>query len=358
MISIKPEIEDIINNKFMKKIQPRSVVYDVNPPSIYNTVNEPDNETIDLENNSTYKYLNNNILHKIINITDDMEFNYVLYSIVDNSKKPYVKFLMNNTDNIMKFPNEKGIIENIDSESSSDSETDDILPFVEEDDNELLDMSSSNDEYDDEIYLPEQCSQYIKNNFGIDNEISENFYKGYVNMEDKIYIFIDTSIIHMNLSDENQYSWVIIDEIIHKKSVNNIPICKIIMKMFHNNPEIKNIYDENNDIIESPICVYICQYEDNKYTNIEVTEQLSTSLVSNKVSHDVFGNITMFSTIPILNGDNYKRYSLFTSTANYILHTNFAKSEVGYIKDKSCIRFFNNNMEYWAVKDTNLFSHI
>lgn len=31
MISIKPEIEDIINDKFMKKIQPRTVVYDVKP---------------------------------------------------------------------------------------------------------------------------------------------------------------------------------------------------------------------------------------------------------------------------------------------------------------------------------------
>ena len=361
MISIKPEIEDIINNKFMKKIQPRAVVYDVNPPSIYNTVNESDTETIKLENNSTYNYLNNNNLHKIINITDDMEFNYVLYSIVENSEKPYVKFLMNNTDNIMKFPNEKGNTENIDSDSSSDSDsdTDDIIPFIEEeDDEELLDISSNDDDYDDENYLPEQCSQYIEKHFGITDETSEDFYKGYVNIEDKIYIFIDTSIIHMNLSDEYQYSWVIIDEIIHKKSSNNIPICNIVTNMFSNNSDIQNIYDENNDIIESPICVYICQSEDSKYTNVEVTEQLSTSLVSNKVTHDVLGNITMFSTTPFFNKNNYNRYGLFTSSANYILHTNFTRYEVEYIKDKSCVRFPYNDVECWAVKDSSMFSYI
>jgi len=361
MISIKPEIEDIINDKFMKKIQPGTVVYDVKPPSIYNTINEPDNEIINMENNIAYKYLSNDTLHKVINITEDMEFNYVLYSIVDDSDKPYVKFLMNNENNIMKFPNEKGILENIDSDSSSDSETDDIIPFIEDDeddDEELLDMSSNSDEYDDELYLPEQCSQYIKNNFGITYEKSEDYYKGYVNMEGKLYIFIDTTIIHMDFPNENQYSWVITDEIIHKKSSNNIPICKIITSMFSNNSDIKNIYTENNAIVEPPICVYICQYEDDKYINIETIDTLSNSLVSNKVSHDIFGNITMFSTNSISNGYNYKRYSLFTSTANYILHANFTKSEVGYIKDKSCIRFFYNNMEYWAVKDTNLFSHI
>ena len=363
MISIKPEIEDIINDKFMRKIQPGTAIYDVNPPSMYGTINEPEKKVVETGNdNIIYKYLSNDTLNKVININDDTEFNYILYNIVDDSDKPYVKFLMNNDNNIMKFPNEKGNVENIDNDSSSDSDTDDITPFIdedeEEDEDELFDMSSNEDEYYDETSIPEQCSQYLKNNFGITYESSEDLYKGHINVEDKIYIFIDTSIIHMDFPDENQYSWVIIDEILHKKSSNNTPICKIITQMFTNNSDIQKIYDENNDIIESPICVYICQYDDEKYTNIETIERLSNSLVSNKVSHDVFGNITMFSTIPILNGDNYKRYGLFTSNANYILHTNFTRSEVEYIKDKSCIRFAYNNVECWAVKDSSMFSYI
>jgi len=367
MISIKPEIENIINDKFMKKIQTTSTIYDVTPPSIYNNVTErklsitsPDMEPIG------YKYLNDDPLNKIIDIGPDTEFHYILYDIIDDSDKPYVKFLMNNNNNIIKFPNENAIIENNDndsssSSSSSDSETDDIIPFIEddeEDENDLFNISSDNDEYDEETVLPEQCSQYLKNNFGITYDNSIEYYKGYVNVDGKVYVFIDTSVIDIEIPENEEYSWVIIDEIINKKSSNNIPICNIVIDIFSTNSDIKNIYNENNDIIEYPICVYICDKSDDNYNNIESTGSLDTSLISDKIAHPIFGNITMFSTNHILNDNIYERYGLFTSDANYILHTNFTKSEVEYITDKSCIRFSYNSIECWSVKDNSLFSHI
>ena len=365
MISIKPEIENIINDKFMKKIQTTSTIYDVTPPSIYNNVTErklsitsPDMEPIG------YKYLNDDPLNKIIDIGPDTEFHYILYDIIDDSDKPYVKFLMNNNNNIIKFPNENAIIENNDndsSSSSSDSETDDIIPFIEDDEddeNDLFNISSDNDEYDEETVLPEQCSQYLKNNFGITYDNSIEYYKGYVNVDGKVYVFIDTSVIDIEIPENEEYSWVIIDEIINKKSSNNIPICNIVIDIFSTNSDIKNIYNENNDIIEYPICVYICDKSDDNYNNIESTGSLDTSLISDKIAHPIFGNITMFSTNHILNDNIYERYGLFTSDANYILHTNFTKSEVEYITDKSCIRFSYNSIECWSVKDNSLFSHI
>lgn len=365
MISIKPEIENIINDKFMKKIQTTSMIYDVTPPSIYNNVTErklsitsPDMEPIG------YKYLNDDPLNKIIDIGPDTEFHYILYDIIDDSDKPYVKFLMNNNNNIIKFPNENAIIENNDndsSSSSSDSETDDIIPFIEddeEDENDLFNISSDNDEYDEETVLPEQCSQYLKNNFGITYDNSIEYYKGYVNVDGKVYVFIDTSVIDIEIPENEEYSWVIIDEIINKKSSNNIPICNIVIDIFSTNSDIKNIYNENNDIIEYPICVYICDKSDDNYNNIESTGSLDTSLISDKIAHPIFGNITMFSTNHILNDNIYERYGLFTSDANYILHTNFTKSEVEYITDKSCIKFSYNSIECWSVKDNSLFSHI
>ena len=365
MISIKPEIENIINDKFMKKIQTTSTIYDVTPPSIYNNVTErklsitsPDMEPIG------YKYLNDDPLNKIIDIGPDTEFHYILYDIIDDSDKPYVKFLMNNNNNIIKFPNENAIIENNDndsSSSSSDSETDDIIPFIEddeEDENDLFNISSDNDEYDEETVLPEQCSQYLKNNFGITYDNSIEYYKGYVNVDGKVYVFIDTSVIDIEIPENEEYSWVIIDEIINKKSSNNIPICNIVIDIFSTNSDIKNIYNENNDIIEYPICVYICDKSDDNYNNIESTGSLDTSLISDKIAHPIFGNITMFSTNHILNDNIYERYGLFTSDANYILHTNFTKSEVEYITDKSCVRFSYNSIECWSVKDNSLFSHI
>ena len=361
MISIKPEIENIINNKFMKQIQPTTTIYDVNPPSIYNNIDEGKTKDISIDMEQVgYKYLNDDPLNKIIEVGIDTELNYVLYNIIDDSDKPYVKFLMNNNNNIMKFPNENSIIENNDSDSSSsDSETDDIIPFIEDDEeDDLFNISSDNEEYDEETFIPEQCSQYLKNNFGITYDNSIEYYKGYVNEGSKVYIFIDTSVIDIEIPENKEYSWVIVDEIINKKSSNNIPICNIVIDIFSNNSDIKNIYTENNDIIEYPICVYICDKSDDNYNNIETTGSLHTSLISDKISHPIFGNITMFSTNHILNDNIYERYGLFTSDANYILHTNFTKSEVEYITDKSCIRFSYNNIECWSVKDNNLFSHI
>jgi len=345
----------------MKQIQPTTTIYDVNPPSIYNNIDEGKTKDISIDMEQVgYKYLNDDPLNKIIEVEIDTELNYVLYNIIDDSDKPYVKFLMNNNNNIMKFPNENSIIENNDSDSSSsDSETDDIIPFIEDDEeDDLFNISSDNEEYDEETFIPEQCSQYLKNNFGITYDNSIEYYKGYVNEGSKVYIFIDTSVIDIEIPENKEYSWVIVDEIINKKSSNNIPICNIVIDIFSNNPDIKNIYTENNDIIEYPICVYICDKSDDNYNNIETTGSLHTSLISDKISHPIFGNITMFSTDHILNDNMYERYGLFTNDANYILHTNFTKSEVEYITDKSCIRFSYNNIECWSVKDNNLFSHI
>ena len=94
------------------------------------------------------------------------------------------------------------------------------------------------------------------------------------------------------------------------------------------------------------------------YTNIETTDRLNTSLLPDKITHPVFGTITMFSTKSFLNDNGYDRYSLFTTQANYILHTNFTKSEVDTMNTNSIIRFPHNDVECWAVKDISLFSPI
>ena len=264
MISTKPEIENIINNKFMKRIQ-TTTVYDIDKPDIYENTKE-NVENIVLDDSispSPYGYLNDEQLDKVVDITPETQFNYVLYTIIDDSVTPYVKFLMTNTNNIMKFSHENAIIENMsDVESSSDSETDDIIPFLDDDEEEgeddLLDMSSNITEYDEDTSLPLQCSQYLKNNFGIGNDNSNEYYRGYVKVEDKVYVFIDVSIIDMEIPENEDFSWVIIDEIVNKKHANNIPICKIVVSMFlKQSIHKKHIYREQCNNRIPPMCVYM-----------------------------------------------------------------------------------------------------
>ena len=359
MISTQHEIETLINEKFMQKIQPTTITYEIQKPDIYD--NNTDEYVIDeirpVQN--VYNYLHDETLHKVIDPTPDTEYHYVLYNVMDVTTKPFVKFLMYNLNNMMKFPNEKANIENNDI-SDTESETSDILPYDDIDNDETideLDIYSNNTENMDDNYINEQCSRYIEKKFGIDYVKSNDNYKGHVKVDDKFYIFIDVSAIELIFPENEVFSWVIIDEIINKKMSNNVPICNIVINMFSINKPIKNIYDENNDIIEYPICVYLCKKEsEENYISVESKPSTNMSLVSDKLEHPIFGNTTLFST-ERLNIDDKKleRYCLFTADSIYVLHSNFTKYEIGLINNKSCIRFLQKTKEYWSVKNSILY---
>lgn len=364
MISTQHEIETLINEKFMKKKLPTTITYEIQKPDVYDNDIDTDKYAVDDKDSiqNVYNYLHDETLHKVIEPTLNTEYHYVLYNLVDITPKPFVKFLMHNSNNIMKFPNEKVNIENNDN-SDTESETSDILPYDDIENNESLDeldTYSNNTEIMEDNYINEQCSQYLEKNFGIDHVKSNDNYKGFVKVEDRLYIFIDVSAIELNFLENDAFSWVIIDEIINKKVSNNIPICNIVTYMFSTNRQIKNIYDENNDIVEYPICVYICKDgSELDYTNVELKMSTNMSLMSDKIQHPIFGNTTLFSTERLNMDDKMlERYCLFTTDAIYVLHSNFTKYEVGLINNKSCIRFLHKTKEYWSVKNANLYLSI
>lgn len=366
MISQKRESENLINDKFMKKIQSTTTNYELRTPDTYEdvTIEKPTKES-EIEK-PNYRYLDDDPLHKIIESGENAEFHYVLYNIVDDTVLPFIKFLMCNDDNIFKFPNHKSDIENINETSSiedTESESDDIIPYEDNDDSdddiEITNLSGGNLENDDDIYFSEQCSQYLEKTFNIDFETSNSLYKGYVKVEDRLYVFIDISIINVEIPESDVFSWVIIDEIVNKRLCNNIPICNMIVDLFSTNQVIKNIYNENNEPIETPIQVYICENDENNYINIESRPIINMSLLTPKVQHSIFGNTSLFSREGILNDEKqYERYCLFTKEAVYVLYGNFTKSDISMIDNKSCIRFPYNGLEYWSVKDLSLYSPI
>ena len=53
-----------------------------------------------------------------------------------------------------------------------------------------------------------------------------------------------------------------------------------------------------------------------------------------------------------------KRYALFHNNAVYVLHESFTKSEYDLISDNACICFISENIEYWSVKNVDLFAEI
>jgi len=362
MISEQLEIEKIINDKFMKKIQHSTTVYELNKPETYDNIDINDSTLNNKVNERSYRYLDDEPLHKVMETNINTEFHYVLYNIIDDTISPFIKFLMCNNENVMKFPNNKANNEDINesvSDEDSESETDEIIPYDDNDNNSDIGIQDGGSVYHDELYVLDECSQYLEQNFGIDPELSENNYKGYVKINNQLYTFIDVSHIDIKIPDSHIFSWVIIDEITNKHVSNNIPVCNTIIDMFSSNDIIKNVYDENNKPLEIPLCVYICEKEDNEYVNIDLKEDVNTSLITKKVQHDIFGNTTMFSTTYIKNNEKYKeRYCLFTKDSVYVLHSDFTKSDISMINDMSCIRFPYNDIECWSVRDLSLYSSI
>lgn len=367
MISDKTEIKNIINDKFMKKIQTTTVNYEIEKPDMYSelksSLNSTDEVINKIDESNGYKYIDDEPLHKIMETTTKTEFHYVLYSIVDDLKKPFLKFLMYNEDNVMKFPNE--MVNNIDSddiesESSDNEDTDEkIIPFIDESDEDALDNTENIIEINDEANLLDQCSQYLEKNFGITYENAEEFYKGYVPIGDRLYIFINVSIIDIIIPKEMNYSCIVMDEILHKRLYNNIPICDTIVEMFSANPIIKYIYNEKDEMIEIPVSVNVCKFENESYFNIVARTTDNISLISDKIQDKKFGNVSVFSTDLIINDENiYERYCLFTEDAVYVLHSDFTKEDIEMIEDKSCIRFPYQDREFWAVKNNNLCAKI
>ena len=375
MISDQSEIEKLINNKFMKKIQSATTIYEINKPDNI-IIKESDKVSKKNENQEKYEnqeknenqekkynYLDDEPLHKIMESTVDTECHYVLYNIINETTNPFIKYLMYNDENLIKFPNHKISVENIEKEvdesSDSENENEKIIPYIDNESDTDNIFSEESVENGDEIYILDQCSQYLEKNFNIEYESLKKNYKGYVKVEDRLYIFINVSIIDIKLPENYVFSWVITDEIINKHVSNNIPICNIIVEMFSKNDEIKYIYDENNVPIEIPILVYICEKGENEYVNITSQSNTNISIITNKLQHSIFGNIAMFSTNRFQNDEKiYERYCLFTKNSIYILHNDFTKSDISMIDDRSCIRFLYNKQECWAVKNIILYSRI
>jgi hypothetical protein len=172
-----------------------------------------------------------------------------------------------------------------------------------------------------------------------------------------------------NIQDES--IWAILDEIVIKKRILDIPIKNYIIEMFNEYKVLNNIKDSTNFPIEKPIILYQCNgtyknYENNYYNENEQRSK-SISMMDERVEHDVFGNIYLFSIQPLEydNLSKIKRYAAFINNTLYMLNdTNVTKEElVGDETDISklpfktyhCISFKEDDKDYWSINTNQLF---
>ena len=94
----------------------------------------------------------------------------------------------------------------------------------------------------------------------------QNEYKGYLNIDDDLYLFFDISkepLIY-NISDtyrKNKLWMTLIDEMVNYNSIFNFPIEKIVSNLFYKNNELLFLYDKNSVPYETPIVAFSGQHE-------------------------------------------------------------------------------------------------
>ena len=219
----------------------------------------------------------------------------------------------------------------------------------------------------------EQCSQLFKTSTQLSNEIALENYKGYLKLKNNTYIAVfdctnldfeneseDQSILE--LVDEHQSIWAIVDEIVNKKRILDLPISENLYNLFDENPLMMYITNSSN-AIEIPLSVYICEVNnEEKYINSyyrQENNQNTESLINPRITHPVFGSTYLFTTEPLDydNLSNIKRFALFSNSVIYLLNNDIPIDEYKSqnINEYTGICFNQDNSEFWSIKDSNLF---
>jgi len=320
-----------------------------------------------IQQKTSYTYLEDDALSSEFGDDRDLNKTYnlylCLYKINDDADKPFLEFFCEKTDNMYSFPKME------------------------------IQFKPTNIDQIEEVFN-DTCSQFFQKITFQTDEIAKETYKGYLELDEtNIFIFynytnIDTNVdktTENNIESIDTTIWAIIDEIINVRRILDVPVHEFTHKLFEKHPFITYILDNNGHPIYVPCCLYLCEGSssnyDNEYYEEDENRNTTQSLIDPQITHDLFGKIYLFSTIPFEfnNLSKLKRYAVFIEDTLYILNENFPltkdilkKSKMNSInnndkcetsdfifqktyKDYSCICFFENGVELWSIESNTLF---
>lgn len=322
-------------------------------------------QQLDIE---TYVYINDDLsrdvgLHRDLNL--EYNLSICIYKINHELRTPFLEFYFEKKDGFYQFPETTITLNNIPENSDIDT------------------------------YFLDECSRlYNSTPLKKPNENISEIYKGFVdvgsnniiavfenpdftqsttseNPQEENVDVLENAPVSNNENTQDEYIWAILDEIIIKTRILDIPFKQYIIDMFNEYNVLNNIKDSTNFPIEKPIILYQCNgtyknYENNYYNENEHRSK-SISILDERVENDIFGNIYLFSIEPLEynNLSKIKRYAAFINNTLYMLNdTNVTKEElVGDETDISklpfktyhCISFKEDDKDYWSINTNQLF---
>ena len=273
-----------------------------------------------------------------------------MYSIVLDSYKPFIQYLLCLSNNIYDFPSYQTNIK----EELVDEET-----WIEEFKSHFFDI------------FPDRIAKYFMPNM-------EEYYKGIIEQEYEssleIFIFFDISTIPPQLLQDNPFNKSLIPENfilspIHEfynlRAIGNTPINNQIEKLFYENDFLLDIREHSSQtIVEYPYVLFLCDKEagffgNSSYKNITrpFGPPATYSICLPKIVNEKMGEFYFFTSKPIDTAAiNLRRFAVFIDEESTLFinkEGDESKFENLYDEDAesySSVHMFDGETQFWVIK--------
>ena len=269
-----------------------------------------------------FTYIDNETLSNLVEYERDYFKDYkmhlCLYKIDMTLRLPFVKYFLKKENNYV-FPSKQVEMRNM-----------------------IDSISRNTDNNIDSIFYNqiEELYQSVTNT----NLVKEK-YRGFLeNNNNDIFVFIDISEELFDLNDE--YEYLIIDEILNTKMVKNIDIDINIVELFKKYVFLQRLKTIEGIKVQFPKIGYICKSKtDGGYENILKQDEESVLLLYPKVEFEKSNKVFLFSSIPL----SVENMNLLFRFACFI--ENFEGEE-----NMDNEIFEENEIQYYMLKNTDLFT--
>ena len=251
-----------------------------------------------------YVYLNDNILSNDAGSKRDYDVSYnlhiCLFMVNQELLTPFLEYMFIQKDDQYMFP--MSVIETNKFKQIRDASLSDDVDEDEQTTDELL----------------RQCSQLLRTYVSIDDVMMDDIYRGFLEDDDQnIYAFFDGSALNRIKPTGQTIDFALINDIMSGYLLGR-PIHPSCLHVFKTNRFIRDIKDQDRQIVPRPVSVYPCkETEDGKYENIYYSEEddVSTkmSLLIAPVNHEQYGSLFLFTFEPInATYTRIQRFALFS----------------------------------------------
>lgn len=271
-----------------------------------------------------------------------------------NAKYPFLQFVTEKSTEPnpqYSFPQKEYECPNIENENDNDHDDTDPL----------------------QIHFEKECFQTVFGMFTDTSKIHlqnisiQSLYKGFIEEGDHLYVLFDMSTFIHELKP--LYTWAIIDELVFKQKIYDIPVHQDTIRFFKKNPQLRYIQTIDSYEYPFPFQLYMYKIENNEYkTVIRSSDPNNSYIIPSEHTH--LGTAYYFTANPInIPADTCKRFCGFIVKCIYdivikedqLFYEDLPIDKIKFeekILNASTVYFHENGVQYWGIKNNTHFMEL